>query len=420
MSFRMLLLSGASSFAIPRSILSKLYSWHEFEDDRLDSWGCWPLVLEVTGTFDDSVDYGSALTDRCILSSKSRCQDNYPALTQDDSYFIGCLRSTDTFNPLNFTASLSTSASGAAISLVQSATGYRVSRGVTGTTDDADVSAVTDEWTLSIAQYRGVGEIAHHQNGDFNLATTTVSSDVPTGSLGLGSPGGGGTVSYPAIAAVFSGRGDFTAEELYYLYNGGSFRTLSEIISDSGLTVPACTMTRSYPFGTQMATGYMGNLIGHDAGATVTQGVFSTTGHSSGKYWAALRVHKTLSGSQGSNLYVSNAAGTVYGGLPFDLGHGTVFAAGMTAGSNPGNPIAQADDWIMIAVDHTAGKIWFGLNGTWYGDPVAGTGAAVTFSGSPTLYLAVDSTSDLFSGKMTYTADDMPYTSPTGFTPWGD
>ena len=401
--------------------LAKLYAWYDFEDDLLDSWGCWPLVLEVTGTYDDASSYGSGVTGRCILGSKAKCQDNFPEWGSSTDFFLGALRSESTFGAGQYTANLRTDSTEEALSLSESATGYRASIANGITLYDADVAGTVDTWTLSAAQRLASGAINHSQDASFNAATNAGNATInPTGYIGLGNPGGS-TLSIPALAYLFVGKEQLTSDEMVYLYNGGTPKTLADVITDSGISIPSCTMTDTYPFGSQFDVGYLGQFIGHSSNTGTNQGALSSTTRSSGKYWATLEVHHTLDGLQGTNLYLINGAATSYGGNRLDILAGNAFSVGaFTVVNNPGNAVATAGDIIMIAADLTNGKVWFGLNGTWYGDPVAGTGEALTISGSPALHIAVDSASLLFSGRMAMTASDMPYTDPTGYTPWGD
>lgn len=72
-----------------------------------------------------------------------------------------------------------------------------------------------------------------------------------------------------------------------------------------------------------------------------------------------------------------------------------------------------AGDYLMIAFDNAAGDIWFGKNGTWSGDPGAGTGAAKADVAAGTWY-PVFGASGGPAGKVTLIR--YPYTAPTGFT----
>lgn len=76
-------------------------------------------------------------------------------------------------------------------------------------------------------------------------------------------------------------------------------------------------------------------------------------------------------------------------------------------------------DILMMAIDFTAGKIWFGKNGTWFasGDPVAGTNPAYTSlpTGTYKLIMGGKATSGMTSGSIQQTPT---YTPPSGYLYW--
>jgi hypothetical protein len=77
-----------------------------------------------------------------------------------------------------------------------------------------------------------------------------------------------------------------------------------------------------------------------------------------------------------------------------------------------------AGDRIMMAFDGTTGQIWFGKNGTWNGDPAAGTGAATTIpAATPTDSPRIGATLRRSGDRVTIKpkAADWAYSPPTGF-----
>lgn len=74
---------------------------------------------------------------------------------------------------------------------------------------------------------------------------------------------------------------------------------------------------------------------------------------------------------------------------------------------------------IMVAADLDNNKVWFGVDGTWSGDPDAGTGEA--FNNATQTYFPawvssfLDSTS---SGVGRFMGSDFSYTIPSGFSAW--
>ena len=81
-----------------------------------------------------------------------------------------------------------------------------------------------------------------------------------------------------------------------------------------------------------------------------------------------------------------------------------------------------ANDIAMIAIDLAAGKMWVGRNGTWQGDPVAGTGAAMT-GVPPNIYpKATGFTYQGSFGKQTvnFGATAFAHGPPSGYVAYSD
>jgi|GEM_PF-5741339 len=84
----------------------------------------------------------------------------------------------------------------------------------------------------------------------------------------------------------------------------------------------------------------------------------------------------------------------------------------------------DAGDIVMIAVDETAGLIWWGVNGTWVsgGDPAAGTGAQ--YSGLPDVMRVACSLRERSgedgSVRIHTSSATQEYSAPDGFMPYGD
>ncbi|GAB1270328.1 hypothetical protein NBRC116493_35820 [Aurantivibrio infirmus] len=71
------------------------------------------------------------------------------------------------------------------------------------------------------------------------------------------------------------------------------------------------------------------------------------------------------------------------------------------------------NDRLMIAFDPDTGKLWFGLNGVWQGDPSAGTGAH--FSNLTGLFYPVVSISMYGQATVHFQTNELLYTPPQGF-----
>ena len=76
----------------------------------------------------------------------------------------------------------------------------------------------------------------------------------------------------------------------------------------------------------------------------------------------------------------------------------------------------------MMAIDGATGKIWFGLDGAWNGNPSAGTGQAATL-GAATYFAAVG-VDDQGQSSLTVTGRFLTgstlFTPPSGFSCWDD
>ena len=77
------------------------------------------------------------------------------------------------------------------------------------------------------------------------------------------------------------------------------------------------------------------------------------------------------------------------------------------------------NDILMVAVDLTTGKIWFGKNNSWSGNPAAGTGEASAAVSTSTAYYPVFTTGVL-GDKATLNAEtaQLAYAPPAGFSAW--
>ncbi len=157
--------------------------------------------------------------------------------------------------------------------------------------------------------------------------------------------------------------------------------------------------------------------------------VRATTSKNSGKYYFEIRVDTSVGSGSGDysiygiassglglNAYVGSTSAS-YGyehstGSKYNNGSGGAFGAALAAG-----------DVLGIAVDLSAGKIWFSKNNTWQGsgDPAAGTNAAYTglsgtFYPAASLYKTA-TTQHVLTAR--FASADLSYSPPSGFSAWG-
>lgn len=168
-----------------------------------------------------------------------------------------------------------------------------------------------------------------------------------------------------------------------------------------------------------------GNLTATKTATSLWTSVRALTGKSSGAYYFEFSID-TMNPTANIDVMVgvatstpplsswlgNNAQGWQYADNGNKGNGGTLSAYGATY---------TTGDIIGVAIDLDAGKIWFSVNGTFNGDPVAGTGEA--FSGlTGTIYPGIS----LFLGTgstgtkiISYVPSPIhfSYSAPVGFTP---
>lgn len=178
-----------------------------------------------------------------------------------------------------------------------------------------------------------------------------------------------------------------------------------------------------------------GNLTASHPSTTVTGSVRSTDSHATGKWYFEVAVTGVGSSSDGPAVGISTA------GADLSFFPGEAFGVGLLVGTGAlkirkwnGGFDAALDtsntpsdgDVVMVALDLTNSKLWFGRNGTWYGttdggaagNPAAGTNPAYT-SVSGTFFAAWGGTNGLAStGIARFTTSAFSYSAPSGFTAW--
>jgi len=168
-----------------------------------------------------------------------------------------------------------------------------------------------------------------------------------------------------------------------------------------------------------------GNLTATQTVSGSFHSVRSVTGHSSGKWYFEVKITTPGTGPDGlvgialSTMALSN----YYIGQGSD-GNGVdvVGAYYVNGGNQSGSSAASygVNDIVMVAADITAGKIWFGKNGSWVGaqDPAAGLNAVGTGVSAGTWHAAVSPYAN--SANASYTINSpFTYTPPSGFSGWG-
>lgn len=138
-----------------------------------------------------------------------------------------------------------------------------------------------------------------------------------------------------------------------------------------------------------------------------------------GKKYLELEV---LSGTQIGSMIGISTSQADQGYNTATIQHSRYFNNGNGYGAAYGSSLGQmsaAGTRIMVAWDTTARKIWFGKDGTWIGDPAAGTGGATLNgnAGDPFYFTTGNGSSS--NGQMNITVrknGEETYTIPTGFS----
>lgn len=418
-----LLLLGATPVnpAIPRGFLDKLYAFYPFEGDSVDGWGAFPLELSIDGFFESASLYGPGVAGQCLRASTRTTRPTLPTnWAAGVDYFVGSLRSSTGFVSGSATAFLNGGGEVPALYLLDNATGYGV-RSRSSVDVDAELFSVDalSRWTLTIAQHLAAGVLKYHRDGVLNYGSAAASVlTKPTGKLSLGHFFGGD--SRP-MSDLFVGRGVLTADEVAYLWNGGAGRTITGIIADAG-GVTSYETFGAYPGFTGYWNSVDGRTVASSRGDGSDQVSIGSVAHNTGKHWGVFEKFQPSQAVFFTILGFVEFASNANGYLRLDGGgFGTVTAStGFTVGTDPALGAISAGDHITWAVDSDSKKIWFGKNGVFSGDPVAGTGWALSYVGALNLTLYIFGQYGGFSGRFYLTSADVPYANPAGFTPWAD
>lgn len=110
----------------------------------------------------------------------------------------------------------------------------------------------------------------------------------------------------------------------------------------------------------------------------------------------------------------ANAVGNYASGYGLDSYNGSYYHNNAVAGVS-GLGAFTSGDKIMVAVDLDNRLLWFGKNGTWVGNPSAGTGASFTIPAS-TYYFAASTRYQNDSVTANFGSSAWLYTCPTGFS----
>lgn len=164
-------------------------------------------------------------------------------------------------------------------------------------------------------------------------------------------------------------------------------------------------------------------LSGSDRIATASAGapiyVRSVSGKSSGKWYAeVIGTFASAGGDDAIGVASSSQSLSAYVESTSTNGILKYLSYSQVIGNNNGTEYGSAsnsNDIIMIAVDFTNDKLWFGANNTWYssGNPETNTGGLDMITGTIYLFAGPGAIGDSVTIPATQT-----YTPPSGFSVW--
>lgn len=171
-----------------------------------------------------------------------------------------------------------------------------------------------------------------------------------------------------------------------------------------------------------------GNLTATSNNASPGAGkcTLATQSRSTGAYYFEVRVD-----TQSTNIFYTPAVGIALSSINIEsylLGATGSASYGLSSTGRKrfngtdaayGNTIS-AGDIVMLALNLTTGKIWWGENGTWFasGDPGADTNPAYTGVASSAWFPAVCYNSGNMVVTARFKSADFTYSPPSGFLAW--
>ena len=183
--------------------------------------------------------------------------------------------------------------------------------------------------------------------------------------------------------------------------NGNDFTATNLASHDVVLDRPSNNYATLNPLagsavGTTRAMPSEGNLKLEWTSGDSSYQVQSTIGFSSGKFYYEAYINDTYGAGADLTVGVNEASSSLEqhaGGDAYSVsfsGNGNGSNGSLRFNSNTTNYGTGFTDGalVMIACDADTGKVWFGVNGTWTGDPANGTSPACTLSGD-TFFAAV-------------------------------
>lgn len=409
------------------SILSRLISWHEFDDALTDSAGPYPLTQNVSGvTYANASTGGSGPSGRVASAGYAASRPNYPTTLNAVDHCFFALVSTSAFSASAIIAGLGGPGSQFTQTVRENNSGgntlgqYVVSDPGSIYYNGSTTSA--DTWKLLVSEFDAGTGVNQHVNNTLNAASSAFAQNLKAiDTINLGEASGGfGTNALVAFMGVIEGR--MSQQELDYLYNGGSYRSFADIYEDAGSPAPTLVWDDVLTLA-RLNTSWDGTRTAVSVATGTDCQLITDSVYSTGKRYlefnrpAAYTVaNYTILGllnvgiTDGGHLNIDGAAGTVSAGVNFTVGTSPAAVMGSMSATDRG----------MMYIDFDAKKIWFGKNNTWSGDPVAGTGHALSYTTAGNMGIRIGSNREATSLKFFVTADTIAYTPPNSAAAWAD
>lgn len=151
--------------------------------------------------------------------------------------------------------------------------------------------------------------------------------------------------------------------------------------------------------------------------------VFSSIGHRRDKYYVEFLIDNgnTTALNLGVGLVAADQAFTSTDYVGKASNSFAYWSSGVTKQNNTDTAVANTyttGDVVQMAVDFQAGKVWFGKNGVWYGNPEAGTFQSYTFTVNRAFFPAVSCYTPNRKVTIKAAAADQTYVPPRDFSAW--
>ena len=220
----------------------------------------------------------------------------------------------------------------------------------------------------------------------------------------------------------------------YTTVSGGGELTFNTSLHDKPL--PVCygdvrnvtpklvgALSTGDPYTATLDTYYSGSLMFSEDKLTATndnngffESTYSTIGIGTGKYYMEFYCSFVSDGYIGVASSVSRPRSDYIGSSASSWGFRAFDGELYTGGTGTAYGTAYSGlATIGVAIDGDTGSVWFSRNGSWYGDPAAGTGAAISgISGD--IFVGLSSNFNLESTTGNFSTTGLEYSPPSGFS----